>query len=70
MADDKLAKRAPTAEELRAELQLNRRELQRSAEAVKDQLTDWRTYLRRYHLAFVAGAFALGYWIGSNRPRR
>lgn len=60
-----MAEREPN--EIRSEIERTREELAESLLHLRDRMTevtDWRTYVRRQPVAFVAGAFTLGLLIG------
>ena len=53
--------------EIRSEIERTREEIASSLATLRTSVTeatDWRTYVRRQPLAFVAGAFAVGLLIG------
>lgn len=61
---------APTAEQLRAEIAHTRRQLAASATAARERLrraADWRGLVSRHPYTLMAGALALGLWLGSRR---
>lgn len=54
--------------ETEAQIARSRARLSESVGALKDELgalTDWREWVRRRPLTFLAGAFGLGLWLGS-----
>ena len=57
----------PTVRETEAELERSRDKLVASLGALREEITtliDWREWIRRRPAPFVAGAFALGLWMG------
>jgi hypothetical protein len=65
----------PTVRATEAEIERSRERLAASFGALREELTtltDWREWMRRRPVPFVAGAFALGFlmgWRASGRPR-
>jgi hypothetical protein len=56
-----------TVRETEAELERSRDKLVASLGALREEITtlaDWREWIRRRPAPFVAGAFALGLWMG------
>ena len=61
---------AATPEEVRAEIERARAQIARSAAALRDEVAataDWREWVRRRPGVLLAGAFALGFFIGYRR---
>ena len=57
----------PTLRETEAQIARSRERLAASLGALREEittLTDWREWMRRRPLPFVAGAFALGFALG------
>jgi hypothetical protein len=57
----------PTVRETEAEIERSRERLAASLGALRHDLTsltDWREWIRRRPAPFVAGAFAVGFWMG------
>jgi hypothetical protein len=57
----------PTLRETEAEIERSRKRLVASLGALREEittLTDWREWIRRRPAPFVAGAFAVGFWLG------
>jgi hypothetical protein len=55
-------------EQVRAEIERVREQIVSSATALREEVamrTDWREWVRRRPGLVLAGAFALGFWIGS-----
>jgi hypothetical protein len=53
--------------ETEAQIERSRERLVASIGALREEitdLTDWREWVRRRPAPFVAGAFALGFWVG------
>jgi hypothetical protein len=56
-----------TLRETEAEIERSRERLAASLGALREEittLTSWREWIRRRPAPFVAGAFALGFWMG------
>lgn len=59
-----------TPEEVRAEIVRARNQITLSAQALRTEVVtrmDWREWVRRRPLLFVAGAFTLGVMLGTRR---
>jgi hypothetical protein len=57
----------PALRETEAEIERSRQRLVASLGALREEittLTDWREWIRRRPAPFVAGAFAVGFWLG------
>ncbi len=62
--------KAKTADEVRAELERAREQIVHSAAALRHEVamtTDWREWVRRRPALFLAGAFAIGFYVGYRR---
>lgn len=60
----------PRAEEVRADIARTREEVAASVQALRDELAlrvDWREWVRRRPVLFIAGAFLLGVALGAHR---
>lgn len=56
-----------TSEQIRADMDARRQDLQRSADALRDKvtdLTDWRGQIRKHRGKIVVGAVATGFVVG------
>lgn len=61
-----------TPDEVRAEIVRARHQITRSAQALRTEVAtrmDWRGWVRRRPLLFVAGALAVGVLLGTRRRR-
>ena len=59
-----------SAERIRADLERTRAELAQLVQALRAEMArtvDWREWYRRHPAAFLFGAFALGFALGSRR---
>jgi hypothetical protein len=59
--------------EVRAEIDRTREEIVCSAAALRQQVAmrmDWRQWVKQNPGFFLAGAFGVGVWLGSQRRRR
>jgi hypothetical protein len=57
-------------EEIRAEIEHARAQIQRSAQELKQEMAaraDWREWVRRRPVPTLFGAFLVGVWLGSRR---
>jgi hypothetical protein len=57
----------PTMADTEAQIERSRERLVASFGALREEittLTDWREWIRRRPAPFVAGAFAVGFWVG------
>lgn len=64
MAADSNARQLKTPEQVRAEIERTRADLALQVSALRqevDRATDWRGWVREHPIAFVAGAFVLGF---------
>jgi hypothetical protein len=64
MAADSHAKQLKTPEQVRAEIERTRADLALQVTALRqemDRATDWRGWVREHPIAFVTGAFVLGF---------
>ena len=65
-----LQRTSQTSAQLRAEIERTRLELNRSLEGLRRDVTsrtDWRRWVRERPLPMLAGAFAVGFLLGSRR---
>ena len=64
--------KSQTADEIRAEIERARQQIQTSVTALREEVavaTDWRVWYRRRPYAFLAAAFAVGVFIGTRGKR-
>jgi hypothetical protein len=63
-------KEGRSPDQVREEIHRARQELVSVASALQEEVAmrmDWREWIRRRPGLFLAGAFALGFWIGTRR---
>ncbi len=62
--------KARSPQQIRAEIERARQQLASSVIALRDEVTaraDWRGYVRKNPVPFIAGAFALGFFLAYRR---
>jgi hypothetical protein len=67
------AKVGRTPAEVRAEIERTREEIVSSAHALRREMAmrmDWKRWVRQNPGLFIAGALALGFWLGTRGARR
>jgi len=67
------AKVQRTPAEVRAEIERTREEIVSSANALRREMAmrmDWKRWVRQNPGLFIAGALALGFWLGTRGARR
>lgn len=65
-----LKSRPQSAEQIRAELERARQQIQSSAALLREEVavaTDWRAWYRRRPAVWIGAAVALGFYLGSRR---